>query len=81
MHAKFQALMEMLWVSLKWDCDICGNALLLHNIISIFSVTDMFRKKSLKVLQFGAALAHIMSALCYYGIDSEQVNCTVSEKF
>lgn len=39
----------------------------------------MSRKKSLKVLQFGAQ--HIMPTLCYYGIDSKQVNCTVSESF
>lgn len=50
-------------------------------MISIFSVTDMSGEKSLKVLQFGAALAHIMSTLCYYSIDSKQVNCTVSESF
>lgn len=52
------------------------------NIISIFSVMVMSIKKTfMGIYNLFSSLSYIMLTLCYYDIDSEQVNSTVSESF
>lgn len=38
-------------------------------------------KEHYSYLQFGSALSYIMFTLCYYTIDSKQVNCTLRQTF
>lgn len=64
MDAGFKVLIEMLWVSLKWNCAFCGNAFLLHrNIISIFSVMVMSIKTHLWVFTICFQPYHTLCSL------------------
>ena len=68
----------MLWVSLKWNCALCGNAFLLRSfIISIFSVMGRGMSSQKNIYRRRITISFSCLIIRYVGcidIDPEQVN-------
>lgn len=83
LQADFEVLIKMLRASFRKTYPFFGTFVLLHTYrkISPFSVMVLSIKAHYSYLQFGSALSYIMFTLCYYAIDSQQVNCTLRQTF
>lgn len=83
LQADFEVLIKMLWASFRRTYPFFGTFFLLHTYskISPFSVMVLSIKEHYSYLQFSSALSYIMFTLCYYAIDSQQVNCALRQTF